>query len=400
MANEGEVTPVGTEEIDAQNILDELEKPDEPEVLDLKDKKDEDDEEEKEEKEEKTPEEGIEEDLKEPTENDLELMTPVRRREILAKYPKLFKDFPYIERAYFRDQKFSEIYATPAEAEEAKSKAETLDNLETTVMQDGDIGAIFKLAKEDNPESFNKIVDNMMQGLKNADEGAFFHVVGNITKATIMQMVEEAEAMGEQGQPLKAAATILNQFVFGSQKFTPPARLSKVEEKNDKEKELESERQQLLNEKYESVRDDLQGRVDSVIRATIDTNIDPRKSMSDYVRRNATRDAFENLEKMLKEDTRFRALLDKLWEASAKTKFNKLTVDAIKSAYVSKAKSLLPTVIKQARIEALRGNGKKESETPVRKSPITPGRSTPPRSSGKSSEIPKGMKTLDYLNQD
>ena len=36
-------------------------------------------------------------------------MTPVRRKEILAKYPKLFKDFPYLEKAYYREQQFTEV---------------------------------------------------------------------------------------------------------------------------------------------------------------------------------------------------------------------------------------------------------------------------------------------------
>ena len=35
-------------------------------------------------------------------------------------------------------------------------------------------------------------------------------------------MVKEGRALGEQGAPLQAAANVLNQFVFGSQNFTPP----------------------------------------------------------------------------------------------------------------------------------------------------------------------------------
>jgi hypothetical protein len=46
----------------------------------------------------------IEEELEPPTEEQLELVTPVRRKEILTKYPNLFKDFPYLEKAYYREQ--------------------------------------------------------------------------------------------------------------------------------------------------------------------------------------------------------------------------------------------------------------------------------------------------------
>ena len=35
---------------------------------------------------------------------------------------------------------------------------------------------------------------------------------------------------------------------------------------------------------FESVKDDLQSRADNVLKATIDGNIDPRESMTDYVK--------------------------------------------------------------------------------------------------------------------
>src|SRR6516162_6794140 len=42
----------------------------------------------------------IEAEIGEPTEEQLELVTPVRRREILKAYPDLFKKFTYLEKAY------------------------------------------------------------------------------------------------------------------------------------------------------------------------------------------------------------------------------------------------------------------------------------------------------------
>lgn len=52
----------------------------------------------------------LEEELEGPKEEDLELTTPVRRKEILKKYPTLFKDFPYLEKAYYREQQFTKYF--------------------------------------------------------------------------------------------------------------------------------------------------------------------------------------------------------------------------------------------------------------------------------------------------
>ena len=79
----------------------------------------------------------MEEELEGPSEEDMELMTPVRRKEILAKYPQLFKDFPYLEKAYYRDQQFTEVFPTIQDAKIAVEKATILDRFEQQVVNGG-----------------------------------------------------------------------------------------------------------------------------------------------------------------------------------------------------------------------------------------------------------------------
>lgn len=350
----------------------------------------------------------IEEELEGPSEEDLELMTPVRRKEILAKYPKLFKDFPYLEKAYYREQQFTELLPTINDAKIAVEKAQVLDKFDREIMS-GDLSTVLAAAKEESNEAFLKIADNYLPALRKVDQQAYYHVLGNVIKDTIITMVRESRSLGEQGAPLQAAANILNQFVFGSNQFQPPQPLSKSSkpEDKDKEDEIRQREQQIVMGQFESTRDDLQTRTDNVLKATIDGHIDPKKTMTDYVRKNASREAFETLEGLMAKDTRFRGLLDRLWEKAFEKNFDKESTDRIKSAYLSKAKTLLPSVIKKARNEALKGLGKRvkeeEEETSTeRKAPITPGRSTS-QSSGKikkAGDIPRGMSTLDVLMQD
>src|SRR6187401_3520536 len=154
-------------------LLNEAEEPEE--VLDLpkigktdtgdQDEQETGDEEEGEEDGEKSKEDDelkeIEEELDGPKEEDLELMTPVRRREILAKYPKLFKDFPYLEKAYYREQQFTEINPTIEDARVASEKAKIMDIVEREIMS-GDITSVLAAAKDENQEAFYKVVDNYL----------------------------------------------------------------------------------------------------------------------------------------------------------------------------------------------------------------------------------------------
>jgi hypothetical protein len=400
----------GTTEGDELETFELLNTEDPPEeTLDITDKPKKelgDDTGEAEEEEEEDPLKEIEDELKPPTEEDLlELTTPVRRKEILAKYPSLFKDFPYLEKAYYREQQFTELLPTIQDARIAVEKAQILDRTEQEVMN-GNISSVLRAAKAEDGEAFNRIADNYLQTLRHVDQGAYFHVLGNVIKDTIITMVREGNALGENGSPLKAAANILNQFVFGSQNFTPPVQLARQVNPEDqsRERNYQLEQQNRLFERFDGVRSDLQTKADNVLRATIDGHIDPKGTMTDYVKTHAAKEALTDLESLIGKDARFRSLLDKLWEKAFQSNFDKESTDRIKSAYLSKAKTLLPSVIQKARREALRERGssrnKEEESLTLNKGPVTPGKSTSP-SSGKmksSKDIPKGMSTIDFLN--
>ncbi len=176
-----------------------------------------------------------------------------------------------------------------------------------------------------------------------------------------------------------------------------------------REQEYQQQNQQRIYTQFESVKDDLQTKADNVLKSTIDSHLDPKGTMTDYVKSHATKEAFDNLENLISKDARFRSILDKLWEKAFQSNFDKPTTDRIKSAYLSKAKTLLPSVIKKARNDALKGLGSRSTDdteelqlTSDKKGPITPGRSTGP-SSGKyknAKDIPRGMSTLDVLMKD
>jgi hypothetical protein len=404
--------PIEDKSLSKEDVIELLgeDTPEEQETIELeKDTKKDDktDEKEKDEKTEKSLEDEIEEELAEPSEEDLELAPTVSRKEILAKYPNIFKDFPQLQAAYYREQKYAEILPTIEDAQTAVDKAELLDNYEQGLM-DGSTEGILKVVRDGDEEAFNRIVDNYLPALHKVDEGAYYHVLGNIIKHTIVSMVNEKD------EALSAAAEVLNEFVFGTKQFTPAGRLSKGDssKKDDKTAEIESREEQFIQRQFDSASGELTNRVTNILKSTVDKNIDPKDSMTEYVRKNATREAMEDLENLIEKDTRFKVVLDKLWEKAFTDGFNSNSMDRIKSAYLSKAKTLLPSVIKKARNEALKGLGKRikddDDEVVEKKGPLPVGqtrKSTSSSNSGKTDrekakEIPRGVSTFDYLNSD
>lgn len=407
--------PIGTEEIydllkDDPDPNDDKEKGEKPEE-EVKEEEEEVKEEEKEEKEEEVDELAeLEKELKEdeePTDDELELITPVRRTEILKKYPNVFKDFPYLEKAYYRERKYSEIFPSPADAQVALEKAETLSNFEQELLG-GDLTKVLESVKKENGDSFNKIADNYLRSLSNVDERAYHHVIGVIVRNTIGTMISSAEELDEDDKnraTLMNTARILSQFVFGTTKIKGNETLSKAEVKSDREKELEERENKFKQQKFEDARGGLETKVEATLKNTISKHIDPKNNMTEYVRRTAEKEALETVYSLISKDSRFASLRDKLWQYAEKNNFNAESIGRIRSAYLSKATTLLPSVIKKARNEALKGMGKrvkeeKEEEQQESRKSGAPDKKPDSSSRREKGKIPQGMSNRDYIMSD
>lgn len=332
---------------------------------------------------------------------------PFRRAQLEKDFPGVLKKYPYLEQSYYRDRAFTEVFATPDDAKEAQSQLETLNQIESNLLS-GSSSEILNQVKEHDPKAFLKLVDNYLPSLNKVDPAAHDHIVGGVVKNLITMLAEEAQAT--ENDELRKVALAINKFVFRKEDFVPHKPLAAKTDESDK---VADERRAFMEERAGTVQEDLQTRVDDIISATIKSNIDPRGLLSDYVKKNAVRDAMESLREALDSDTGFRKNLDKLWVRAYDNNFNRDSVNAIRAAYLGKAKVALLPAIKKARNEALKGIGKRvrddgdsdtqktEQDKPAyHRGAKARGSSSSSNRGQKSSDVPKGMSTLDYLNKD
>lgn len=336
--------------------------------------------------------------------DDIDVEAPPRKKEILKEFPELFKKFPFLEKIMYRDREYNELFGSFDDAKEIAEKSETFNRFESQLLA-GNTEEILKNVKEADSKAFNIIVDDYLPTLAKVDKEAYFHVVGNLNKRLIMEMVQEAN--DTNNDDLKQAALLVNQFVFGTSKFTAP--VNKVEKVDSPEhSEAEKERLAFTKERFETSRDDLQSQVDNTLRATISDYIDPKGNMSSYVKKNAVSDAMKYLNEAIASDSSVVKNLDKLWRSSFESKFSKDSLSKIKSFYLSKAKGNLKNAILKARAEALKDvpprsrsletddESEKEEETPRRRT-IVPGKPSQPK--GKN-EMKKGESVSEFFARD
>src|SRR5215203_2489737 len=183
-------------------------------------------------------EEEVEEDLAEVDEDKLEFAEVPRRKEILAAYPEIFKKFPGIERAMYREQAYSKLLPTIEEAKTAIGKAEILDKHEKEIYA-GSTTSMLASVKENDKAAFAKVVDNYLPNLHSVDEAAYYHTIGNVIKHTIVAMVRDSKAQNDE--ELGEAAAALNKYIFGTTQFTAPQSLSAEPAQTDEAKKKEDE---------------------------------------------------------------------------------------------------------------------------------------------------------------
>ena len=344
-----------------------------------------------------------EEEKEQEDEEEPELVVAPRRKEILKAFPELFKKFPYIEKALYRDQQFTEIFSTPKEAREISDDAKMFKEFQHDILQDANIEKLLYSVKNANENTFNRIADNYLSTLAKVDKNAYVHVVGQVIDNMIGTLKSEGKKRNieEMGQ----AADIVSHFFLGTDEPAPRAPLAKSAEKNPEEEKLQQERQRFLQERFESARDDLNSRVQNALKSTIDQHIDPKDVMTSYVKNKATQDALDKVESLIEQDDKFQSYLERLWDKVFESNFSRASIDRVRSAYFTKAKTLLPDAIRQSRNDALKGQGPitqtQRREEKDRKGPLPAGRTTQERkSSATEPAVPKGMKTLDFLMQD
>ena len=331
-------------------------------------------------------EEEIELDEEEP---DLDL--PVTRKEILKAFPDIFKKFPALQTSYYRDREFVDIIGTVDDAKIAVGKAKTLDNIQTKLLE-GDTSQILEDVKKQDPEAFNRIADSYLDTLGKIDRNAYNHVAGNFIKNVITVMTQEGNRLGSD--PLKEAAVVLNQFVLGT---SEPQAVTKLAAKEDtsREDKLKAREAKFLQDRFESVRDDLVEKMDNSIKATITNKIDPKGVMTDFIKRHAIKEVMDDLEATIANDDKFKDIIKGLWERAAEDNFSTSSVNRIRKAYRSKAATLLPSKIVKSRNAALKGIGKRESKD--RKGPVVNRKAS---SSSNGDKMAPGESVFDYLSRD
>lgn len=342
-------------DIDLKSDEDETDEETEDEETEESDKKDEDEE---------------ELSLEDKEEDELELIKIPKLKEIKAKYPNILKDFPQLEHALFRNQAYSEVFPTIADAKEAKSSIEEYNGFQSELL-DGNIDGVLKSVKAANPKAFDKIAAGIIDSLVRVDANSHLPTTRKITKGVLYQINQLAkqnikkDPTNKQAQQLEIATELIHDAIFNTSNVDLDAEVQPQREDPERVK-FDQERADFEHRRFTEASENVRTKVTNILTTAVTRDIDTKNLLPPYVKGTVVKDVMTELGRQLEQDKPFRLLIDKLWMKSRNENYSGQSQLNIEKALKNKAKSILPDIMKAKKGEALKGLSVKSEKTTKR----------------------------------
>lgn len=312
-----------------------------------------------------------EEDSSEEIASDEDTSIRPSVQDITKVYPDFFKKFPEMRHVYFRESEYSKVFPTIEDAKTASQDVDSLRQIESLLLsgKPEDAKSTLETLKEIGPEVLSNLALNFLPALEQLDNKSYYSVVTPIAA----DFIRELYSFGTRARNknIQNAAIVASLHFFEDQGIaTGEKKLNIASPKlsdtgTSKKDEVKTERDSILQERYDDLYQDVTESYISELRTAIEDGLDSEDSMTDYVKNALVQDIIKRIDRVLATDTNHKAKMKQLWEGAKGSRFNRQWKDRIKVAALSRAKSVMPAIRSKARAEALNVKERKEVTSPV-----------------------------------
>lgn len=268
---------------------------------------------------------------------------------IKAKYPTIFKDFPDLRDAFFREREFSKVYGSVDDAVEAATKSGYYDSFVSAVDK-GDVGMLMDAVIEMGDSQAQAFVENFLPAVEARSTKALGKITAPFVHRAIRFVFEDGKNMGgERGQNLMVAARYMAKHLFNEEN---PERLhgQLQAEPSPERQELENQRRQFATQQFEVASSDVERVIDNRLQRDVIKHIDPNGAMNEFMREALAEKVIKELQDVIVEDKAHLTRMTSLWRRATKEAYNGESKARIVSAFLARAKQSMPSVV--ARIKA------------------------------------------------
>ena len=262
---------------------------------------------------------------------------------IKKEFPELFKKFPQLEHMYFREKEYTEIFPSISDAKEAVEASEALRSFRDDLFTGN--GDKFTEALKQAGE-LDKFSRNFLTNLQKSDKDTYWNTITPTLQNLVTGFFREGKTRNDAN--LIASAENLSIYLFGTAEVAQGSKnVIKDEPKEDKrvtDKLADIERSQYNTFRISALEGIATGRLALVDLKSSGLTKTMQELISDKI--------LTEVDNLIQKDPTHMKYVNGLWE-KAKGNYTGEIKSKIISAYLERAKSLVPSIRRRLLSEAL-----------------------------------------------
>jgi len=282
-------------------------------------------------------------------------------KDIKAKYPKFFEDFPELKEAFFLGKRLTSLFPSYELAQDAKDQLRSFEAIRISSLEEGDPTHLFSALSEADPAGFKRMVGNILPNLFQHAPQLYLEVTTPVLENLVRTLYKEGET--NDNKNLKAAAQIFSKYLWGS--FDIPQAKPKVAD--PEVKRLSNERQQDLIRRENEFKEEVRDLGVSNLKQRILTGLDPENVIPGLVKEALVDRVLRETGRALDKDGLHNNRMNALWELAAKHGFAREYRKKLVETYIRAAGAKMPAIRAKLRAQV---TGKQETKVPVIKKEI------------------------------
>lgn len=313
-------------------------------------------------------EDGDEKDKEDEEEEDDEVEEPGQHRSSEAnrlvkrvdkEFKGVFKKFPELRRAVFRDHAYNELFSTVDDAREASEKAETMDQHEARIMA-GDPSILLKTLGETDVRSLESFSLNFLPTLGKLAPTLVAKACFPYIRGLLASALADADSAGNKN--LKNSIGHISQYLWKSFELPPEPKAAEV--RRDPAFVEAQRRAHVLEQRLD---DDFRGRTARVAHGRLNSMIlegltkdeKLKDKFSPYELRHVAADIFRQVTSALDADQRYSRGIDAIFDRAARDGYKDDYMARVRDAFLAGARTHLSTARAKVVADALKEKGMK-----------------------------------------
>lgn len=284
-------------------------------------------------------------------------------KEITAKFPTLFKEFPQLRHTFFREQEYSNVFPTVEDAKEANQKAQNYSYLEQDILA-GNPGNLLVSVAQSDPAAFAKVVNNFLPTVYSLSKDTFYEVTQPILVNALQAAYKDGTETGNKN--LATAAQYINRFLFGTADIdqTRPIVNRQAPPPDPERQQFEQEKGRFIQGRTREFEADVHKSAEAEIRKLSAAGLDPENQLNEFTRNSIIDKVVAQVGAVLLKDTKHLAMMNSLWKRAFQSGLTPEYKTRILQAFLSRAKEVLPTIRTKVRSEAI---GTAKAKAPIKR---------------------------------